>query len=307
MILFFSKNYTYVRVFLCNVYVLGVSGPSDAGKTTLVECLGSRLADRGRVASVKHLTHEPTIDTAGKDTARHRSAGAATTYGITDEDGWFATGDERTLEETLAALAPDYDYALVEGFSEATIPRVALTGAGEHHEEPAVASARDPPGERIAVAERANDVDLDAVLERLHDRDPYETLESLVARVKRAPEEDRAGAIATFTGRVRARDDHGDTPTEHLRFEKYDGVAGREMAAIESALRERDGVYAVELYHRTGVVAAGEDIVFVVVLAGHREDAFRAVEDGIDRLKDEVSLFKKEVTVEDAYWAHDRP
>jgi molybdopterin synthase catalytic subunit len=69
---------------------------------------------------------------------------------------------------------------------------------------------------------------------------------------------------------------------------------------------ETHGVHAVRLHHRTGVVEAGEDIVFVVVLAGHRAEAFRAVEDGIDRLKDEVPLFKKEVTVEDTYWAHEQ-
>jgi molybdopterin synthase catalytic subunit len=62
----------------------------------------------------------------------------------------------------------------------------------------------------------------------------------------------------------------------------------------------------VLLHHRTGVVEAGEDIVFVVVLAGHRREAFRTVEDGIDRLKDEVPLFKKEVTVEETFWRHDR-
>ncbi len=79
------------------------------------------------------------------------------------------------------------------------------------------------------------------------------------------------------------------------------------MAALETDLETRDGVFEVELYHRTGIVEDGEDIVFVVVLAGHREEAFRTVEDGINRLKDEVPLFKKEVTVEDEFWVHDRP
>ncbi|PSP51682.1 molybdopterin synthase, partial [Halobacteriales archaeon QH_3_68_24] len=69
----------------------------------------------------------------------------------------------------------------------------------------------------------------------------------------------------------------------------------------------RDGVHEIRLHHRTGVVESGEDIVFVVVLAGHRREAFRTVEDGIDRLKDEVPLFKKEVTVEETFWSHERP
>ena len=54
------------------------------------------------------------------------------------------------------------------------------------------------------------------------------------------------------------------------------------------------------------MIEDGEDIVFVVVLAGHREEAFRTVEDGINRLKDEVPIFKKETTVEDEFWVHDR-
>jgi molybdopterin synthase catalytic subunit len=144
----------------------------------------------------------------------------------------------------------------------------------------------------------------------LHDRlvatEPHETLESLVARIKETPDAERAGAIATFTGRVRAKDSADDERTEQLEFEKYEGVADRRMAQLQADLEGRDGVFAVELHHRTGVVKDGEDIVFVVVLAGHREEAFETVEDGINRLKDEVPLFKKEVTVGDEFWVHER-
>jgi molybdopterin synthase catalytic subunit len=287
------RNYTYVRVPFRNVHVLAISGPSDAGKTTLVERLASRLSERGAVATVKHL-HAPDIDTEGKDTARHRAAGAAATYGITDDEGWFATGEDRSLDATLDDLAPDYDYALVEGFSDAHLPTVALGG-------------RDHAGDQVAAAPTADDLEVDAVADALHDCEPYETLESLVTRVKASPDQDRAGAIATFTGRVRERDAPDDDPTEHLEFEKYDGVAEERLATIRGDLLDRDGVYAVELHHRTGVVEAGEDIVFVVVLAGHRAEAFRAVENGIDRLKDEVPLFKKEVTVSDEFWDHEGP
>jgi len=149
-------------------------------------------------------------------------------------------------------------------------------------------------------------MDFDAVADAIDDLEPFHTLESLVTDVKRHAEADRAGAIATFTGRVRARDDPGDVETTHLEFEKYDGVADERMAALREDLEARDGVLAVRLHHRTGVVEAGDDIVFVVVLAGHRREAFRTVEDGIDRLKEEVPLFKKEVTVEDEFWRHDR-
>lgn len=273
--------------------VLGVVGPSDSGKTTLVERLADRLMKRGRVATIKHLTHAPEVDTEGKDTARHRAAGAATTYGLTDDEGWFATGEDRTLEDALDTLAPDYDYAIVEGFSDATIPQVVLGG-------------RDHAGPELAAAPTADDVELDAVLDALAETEPRKTLESLVAGVKSAAQAERGGAIATFTGRVRARDAPDDEPTEYLAFEKYEGVADDRMATIEAELEARDGILDVRLHHRTGVIEYGEDIVFVVVLAGHRREAFRAVEDGIDRLKDEVPLFKKEVTVDDEFWVHEQ-
>ena len=165
------------------------------------------------------------------------------------------------------------------------------------------ALGRDPVVYRAPSADAA---DVEAILGELADRDPYVTLETLIERVKRSEQQDRAGAIATFTGRVRAKDSPEDTPTEFLEFERYDDVAEQQLARLEAELEDRDGVFAVEMYHRTGVVEAGEDIVFVVVLAGHRGEAFQTVEDGINRLKDEVPLFKKEVTVEDEFWAHDR-
>ena len=273
--------------------VLGIVGDSDTGKTTLVERLAERCCASGRVATVKHCLHPPDVDTEGKDTARHRGAGAAETVALTDDGEWFATGDSRTLGETLDALAPDYDYAFVEGYSDAPIPKVVL---GDRE-------AADPVVHRVDDGASA---DLDTILTALDERDPYVTLSTLVQSVKREPQAVRAGAIATFTGRVRAKDSPDDQPTKHLEFERYDGVAQERMDALRNDLEARDGVYAVRLHHKTGVVEAGEDIVFVVVLAGHRDEAFRTVEDGINRLKAEVPLFKKEVTVEEEFWAHER-
>jgi molybdopterin synthase catalytic subunit len=273
--------------------VLGVVGPSDSGKTTLVERLVDRLGERGSVATVKHCTHAPDVDTEGKDTARHRAAGADATYALTDDAGWFATGESRGLGETLDDLAPDYDYVVVEGYSDAAIPQVVL-GDREHR------------GEALAAGDGADDVDLDALLDALAATDPHETLGSLVQRVKESPRAERAGAIATFTGRVRAKESPDDEPTKYLEFDKYEGVAEDRMEAISAELEDREGVLDVVMHHRTGVIDYGEDIVFVVVLAGHRGEAFRTVEDGIDRLKDEVPLFKKEVTVDEEFWVHER-
>jgi molybdopterin synthase catalytic subunit len=160
--------------------------------------------------------------------------------------------------------------------------------------------------EALVSAPSVEALDVSAVDDALETVEPIETLESLVARAKAASGTGRAGAIATFTGRVRARDEPDDVQTTALEFEKYEGVADERLAALEAELSARDGVFEVLLHHKTGVVEAGEDIVFVVVLAGHREEAFETVSDGINRLKAEVPLFKKEVTVEEAFWVHER-
>lgn len=271
--------------------VLSVIGPSETGKTTLIEQLLDHLD--GAVATVKHCTHPPTIDTEGTDTARHRAAGAAATYGISDEQPWFATGEQRSLTDLLDALAPQYAYTLVEGFRDVPLPHVALGGA-------------TGAGKQLAAGADYTEIDPAAVRTALAETEPYVTLASLVSQVTTTADADRAGAIATFTGRVRRRDGPDDPPTEYLEFEKYEGIADDRLAELCSTLQDRSGVYNVCAHHRTGRIAAGEPIVYVVVLAGHRQEAFAAVEAGIDRLKEEVPIFKKEVTVEDEYWRHEQ-
>jgi len=141
--------------------VLGIAGPSDSGKTTAVAALAGRLRERGSVATVKHLTHEPDVDTEGKDTARHRAGGAAHTVGLTDEGEWFATGEGRDLVDVLAEFDREYDYAIVEGFSGSGLPKIVLGGRAA--EEPVVATAPE-----------ADALDLDAVVSFLRDAPPYE-------------------------------------------------------------------------------------------------------------------------------------
>jgi molybdopterin synthase catalytic subunit len=268
---------------------LGIVGP-DSG--TLADRLVGRL--EGRVALVRGEASGTTDGSATDGSATDggvaaRRERAATTYELGPE-GWRARGEATTVDEVLDRLAPDHDYGLVLDRPDARLAQVD-TGDGDAIEAELTVDA---------------DADLDPVLDLLSGLDPHVTLESLVARVKESPRADRAGAIATFTGRVRAKDSEDDSPTQYLDFEKYEGVAERRMRELEADLEERDGVLDVVMHHRTGVIPDGEDIVFVVVLAGHRREAFRTVEDGIDRLKEEVPIFKKEVTVEETFWVHER-
>ncbi|EMA33318.1 molybdopterin synthase [Halobiforma nitratireducens] len=287
------------------MHVLGIIDRGAGGDAVerVVDRVADRLSREGRVGVVRYdaTIADGTPVHVDRDDENDGDAlfpGGDVTYDLGADGDWTATGTGMTVQEALDRLAIDCDYALVAGVSDLRYPAIAV---GED-----AASFGDEDESVLAAVDTSGDLEVDAVVDALASTEPHETLESLVERVKRSPKAERSGAIATFTGRVRAKDGEDDARTEYLEFEKYEGVADERMTAIERELEERAGVLEVELYHRTGVIDDGEDIVFVVVLAGHREEAFRTVEDGINRLKDEVPLFKKEVTVEDEFWVHDR-
>ncbi|NHX35118.1 MULTISPECIES: molybdopterin synthase [Halolamina] len=256
---------------------LSIVGP---GAAEVRDAVAARLD--GRVATVGRTE---SVDDAPND--------ADGRFELSENGDWTGSGDDRSFANLLADLAAEYDYAVISGFSKLRLPTVVIGDA-------------EVPGDVLRRVADASDLDPGDLAAELAELDPYVTLEALVAEAKRSPLAERSGAIATFTGRVRAKDAEDDSRTTHLKFEKYEGVAEQRMADIAAELEEREGVFEVLFHHRTGVVVDGEDIVFVVVLAGHRREAFRTVEDGIDRLKDEVPLFKKETTEDEEFWVHDR-
>lgn len=260
--------------------------------SALVERLVSELSSDSSVATVSSL---PVAPAPGfEDAIGYTAVGAGVSVG-SSSDGWttYNDRDDRSVSDILDELAPNYDYCLLADGSVESLPTITIEDA-EH------------AGESIATVEDPNSCSLGPLIDAIDATEPHETLESLVERVKDSPRADRAGAIATFTGRVRVKENPEDHPTEQLEFEAYEDVAADRLRTISTELEDREGVYEVCLHHRTGVIERGEDIVFVVVLAGHREEAFRTVEDGINRLKDEVPFFKKEVTAEKEFWVHER-
>jgi molybdopterin-guanine dinucleotide biosynthesis protein B len=100
--------------------IIGVAGFKNAGKTTLVEKLVTELTRRGhRVSTVKHAHHSFDIDHEGRDSFRHRKAGA-TEVAVVSRHRWAIIHESRdhaepSLEEILAKLAP-CDLVIVEGY-----------------------------------------------------------------------------------------------------------------------------------------------------------------------------------------------
>jgi molybdopterin converting factor subunit 1 len=104
---------------------------------------------------------------------------------------------------------------------------------------------------------------------------------------------DRAGAVASFVGTTRS-ESRGRT-VHYLEYEAYGGMAEQVMAELADELKARYDLCEIAIAHRTGRVDIGGISVVIAVSAAHRADALAACKDAIDRLKEIVPLWKKEV------------
>jgi len=110
--------------------VLGIAGWSGSGKTTLLTALIPCFRARGfSVSTIKHAHHALALDTPGKDSHRHREAGAAevilASAGRFALFGEFGQAPEPGLDALLARLAP-VDLVLVEGFRSYDFPKIEV-------------------------------------------------------------------------------------------------------------------------------------------------------------------------------------
>jgi molybdopterin-guanine dinucleotide biosynthesis protein B len=110
---------------------LGFAAFSGMGKTTLLEQLIAALRARGqRVSTVKHAHHDVDIDIPGKDSWRHRQAGASEVLLVCDKRlalvREFETEQELDVHAMLAELDSRVDWVLVEGFKHGNLPKVEI-------------------------------------------------------------------------------------------------------------------------------------------------------------------------------------
>ncbi len=113
-----------------------------------------------------------------------------------------------------------------------------------------------------------------------------------------------AGATVLFVGTTR---DHNDgRRVERLEYEAYAGMAERELGRIAAAARERWPIARIAVVHRTGAVPIGAASVAIAVSAAHRAAAFEAARFAIDRLKEVVPIWKKELFEGGALWIGDQ-
>jgi len=117
--------------------IISIVGKSDSGKTTFIEKLVPELARRGyRIATVKHDVHGFEVDREGKDSWRHKQAGAHTVVISSSTKVALIRDVEKdlTLEEIREKLIQDVDLILSEGYKKDVQPKIEIFRKEKHKE-----------------------------------------------------------------------------------------------------------------------------------------------------------------------------
>ena len=267
--------------------IISVVGYKKTGKTTLVEQLVYALKKHGSVGTIKHL-QEYIINMHDTDTWKHAKAGADVVIGVTaNELVKFTHNNDLTygLDELANA---GMDFAVVEGFKDSKLPNIALVEV----EAPYI----------VIRLENTESADIEKLLEIIFKQPEYHTLDSLLRKLK-AQRTLKKQELSDFYWNCQGVTDN--TRTEFLEFESHGELARKKMDEICEDLKQKEGIVDVLMHHRTGIIASGEDIVYIAVAAGHREELFPVLKEAIERLKAEVPIWKKEHTVKGDWWVHD--
>lgn len=121
-------------------------------------------------------------------------------------------------------------------------------------------------------------------------------LELLVNAVKRSS----SGAVVTFLGVV--REQTRGRQVRYLEYEAYREMAIPKMRELADEIRQKWKVDEIAMMHRIGHLQVGEASVAIAVSAPHRHEAFAACAYAIDRLKEVVPIWKKEVWTDGEEW-----
>ena len=171
--------------------VVGFAGFSGSGKTTLIEAIIPLLVARGlRVSLIKHAHHSFDVDQPGKDSYRHRAAGATQVL-VASQQRWVLMHElrdaaEPSLDQHLQRIA-DCDVVLVEGFKRAAIAKIEVHRAG-------VATSLLYPGDPHIVAV-ATDEPLDTRLPQLNINRPVEIADFICGSKVAAPAQQLRNAL----------------------------------------------------------------------------------------------------------------
>ncbi|MFZ0612329.1 MAG: molybdopterin-guanine dinucleotide biosynthesis protein B [Desulfobacterales bacterium] len=113
--------------------ILSIVGKSGSGKTTLIEKLIAELKCRGlRIGTVKHSAHTIEMDKPGKDSWRHKQAGADTVMVVAPQTVAMIKSMPSPRLEELEKYFEDVDLVLTEGFKSGAMPKIEVFRQAAH-------------------------------------------------------------------------------------------------------------------------------------------------------------------------------
>ncbi len=117
--------------------IITIVGKSNSGKTTLLEKLIKLLTQRGyKIGSVKHAHDGFEMDREGKDSWRHRKAGASAALVISEHKVAVIKDDESGYVEKMTSYLSDMDVIIAEGFKKQNLPKIEVFRVDSVHKEP---------------------------------------------------------------------------------------------------------------------------------------------------------------------------
>lgn len=90
------------------------------------------------------------------------------------------------------------------------------------------------------------------------------------------------------------RDSFANKPVLQLQYTAYPPLALRSMLSIAQSIKEKHNLTAISIVHRLGVVPIAEESILIAVSAPHRQAAWRAGEEALERVKEKVEIWKLE-------------
>ena len=120
--------------------------------------------------------------------------------------------------------------------------------------------------------------------------------EKITAKVRR----DTNGAVVTFLGTT--RDNFEGKTVLSLEYEAFDAMAAKKLEEVRQEIMAEFGLEQLAISHRIGTVGIGEISLTVAVGSPHRKEAFYACHKAVDRIKEVVPIWKKEVYQDGSRW-----
>jgi molybdopterin synthase catalytic subunit len=119
-------------------------------------------------------------------------------------------------------------------------------------------------------------------------------------RVLERVQSPRMGATVLFVGTV--RDHSGREQVSGITYEAYGPMAERQLEEVAAALSKPEQEVAVAISHRHGRLVVGDLAVVIAAAAPHRAAAFEACREAIERVKQDVPIWKRETTADGETW-----